>query len=445
MAILNKEEAKKLLEKVIKLSKADECEVSLSGNEGGNIRYARNAVSTSGDISTLTLTVNSIFGKKAGTASINEFDDAALERVVRRSEELAQLAPENPERMPLMGPQNFKDGNGYVAATAAMTPDQRADLAAKSLQVAKEAKLEAAGFLENTTSFTAILNSKGLYAYDIDTNVIFSVTTRNQEGTGSGYASRGFNDVTKLDTLSATKIAAQKANSSVNAKAIEPGKYTVILEPIAATYMLENMFRGFDARSADEGRSFMSKSGGGNRIGEQLMDEKVTVYSDPFHPELPGATWSRDGLPIEKMTWIEKGKVKNLSYSRFWADKKKVQPVPQPSNIIMEGGDGGSIEEMIKSTERGILITRLWYIRFVDPQTLLLTGLTRDGTFYIENGKIKYPIKNMRFNESPVIMLNNVESLGKPVRSISVESNRSYLIPPMKIKDFTFSSLSDAI
>ncbi len=445
MSILNKEEAKKLLEKVIKLSKADECEVSLSGNEGGNIRYARNAASTSGDVSTLTLSVNSIYGKKSGTATINEFDDAALERVVRRAEELAQLAPENPERMPLLGPQTFKDGTGYVAATAAMTADQRADFAAKSIQVAKDAKLEAAGFLENTTSFIAILNSKGMFAYDIDTNVIFSVTTRNQEGTGSGYAARGFNDVTKLDTFSATKIAAQKANGSVNAKAIEPGKYTVILEPVAATYMLENMFRGFDARSADEGRSFMSKSGGGNRLGEQLMDEKVTIYSDPFHPELPGSTWSRDGLPLDKMTWIDKGKVTNLTYSRYWAEKKKVQPIPSPSNIIMAGGDGGSIEDMIKSTERGILISRLWYIRMVDPQTLLLTGLTRDGTFYIENGKIKHPIKNMRFNESPVIMLNNVEALGKAVRSISVESNRSYLIPPMKIKDFTFSSLSDAV
>ncbi len=445
MAILNKEDAKKLLEKVIKFSKADECEVSLNGSEGGNIRYARNAASTSGDISTMTLSVNSIFGKKSGSANINEFDDAALERVVRRSEELAQLAPENPERMPLLGPQIFKDSIGYNAKTAAATPATRAELVAKSIAVSKEAKLEAAGFLENTTSFTAVLNSKGLFAYDKDTDVIFSVTTRNAEGTGSGYAARGFNDISKLDTFTATKIAAQKANGSATAKAIEPGKYTVILEPVAATYMLENMFRGFDARSADEGRSFMSKPGGGNRLGEQLMDDKVTIYSDPFNTELPGGTWSRDGQPLEKINWIEKGIVKNLSYSRYWAQKKGVQPIPFPSNIIMQGGDGGTVEDMIKSTERGILVSRLWYIRLVDAQTLLLTGLTRDGTFYIENGKIKHPVKNFRFNESPVIMLNNVEALGKPERSISVESYRSYLIPPMKIKDFTFSSLSDAV
>ncbi len=444
MAILKKEEAQALLKKVLGYSKAEECEISLVGTEGGNIRYARNAVSTAGDISTLNLSVSATFGKKTGTATINEFDDASLQKVVRRAEELAQLAPDNPEHMPLLGPADFKEAITYVPQTAAITPDTRAEAVAKSIQVAKEAKLEAAGFLENTTSFSAIMNSKGLFAYNTSTDVIFTITTRNQAGTGSGYAARGFNDVSKLDTYTATKIAASKANGSAGAKAIEPGKYTVILEPVAAAYMMENMFRGLDARSADEGRSFMSKPGGGNRLGEQLMDEKVTIYSDPFNTELPSSTWSRDGFPLDKINWIEKGVVKNLSYSQFWAQKKGVKPVPFPGNIIMEGGNA-SLEELIKSTEKGILVSRLWYIRMVDPQTLLLTGLTRDGTFYIENGEIKYPIKNFRFNESPVIMLNNVEALGKPERTISVESYRSYLIPPMKIKDFTFTSLSDAV
>ena len=445
MAILTREEAKTLLEKVLTFSKADECEIGLNGSESGNIRYARNAVSTAGDISTLGLSVTSYFGKKSGTATINEFDDASLEKVVRRSEELAQLSPESPEYMPLVGPPAtpFKDSPGFIPATAAMTSDQRASFVAQSLKVSKEANLEAAGYIENTAGFGSFLNSKGLFGYTKNTDVIFSVTTRNSEGTGSGYAARGFNDVKKLDTLSATKIAASKANGSIGARAIEPGKYTVILEPVAGVYMLENMFR-FDARSADEGRSFLSKPGGGNRLGEKLMDDKVTIYSDPFNAELPGNTWTREGQHLEKINWIEKGIVKNLSYSRFWAQKKNVQPVAGPSNIIMEGGNT-SLDEMISTTERGILVSRLWYIRMVDPQTLLLTGLTRDGTFYIENGQIKFPIKNMRFNESPVIMLNNIEALGRPERSISVESYRSYLVPPMKIRDFTFTSLSDAI
>ena len=444
MALLNKDESQALLKKVLGYSKADECEASLTGSEGGNIRYARNSVSTAGDISQLTLAVTSYFGKKSGTATINEFDDASLEKVVRRAEELAKLAPENPEYMPLLGPQTFKDSKTFLQSTAAVTPDDRADAVLKSISVSKDAKLEAAGFIENETAFSAIHNSKGLFAYEMETDVTFSVTTRNAEGTGSGYAARGFNDVKKLDTLSATKIAAQKANSSATAKAIEPGKYTVILEPVAATYFLENLFRGFDARSADEGRSFMSKAGGGNRLGEKLMDDKVTIYSDPFNTELPSSTWSNDGQPLDKINWVEKGVVKNLSYSRFWAQKMNVQPVPFGSNVIMEGGNQ-SVEEMIRTTERGVLVSRLWYIRMVDPQTLLLTGLTRDGTFYIENGQIKHPVKNFRFNESPVIALNNIEALGKPERSISVESYRSYLIPPMKIRDFTFSSLSDAV
>jgi predicted Zn-dependent protease len=444
MSIYTKEQAQKLLQKVLGYSKAEECEVSLNGSESGNIRYARNEVSTAGEIGRLSLAVSSSFGKKTGTATIDEFDDASLEKVVKRSEELAQLAPENPEHMPLLGPQTFAESITFVPATAAITPDTRAEAVGKSIQVSKEAKLQAAGYLENTTNFEAVMNSKGLFAYNTGTDVVFTITTRNEEGTGSGYAARGFNDVSKLDTYSATKVATAKANGSIGARAIEPGKYTVILEPVAVAYMLENMFFGLDARNADEGRSFMSKPGGGNRLGEQLMDPKVNIYSDPFNPDLPSATWNREGQPMEKRSWIENGVVKNLSYSRYWADKKNVAPVPGPGNIIMTGGND-SIEDMIKSTEKGVLVSRLWYIRMVDPQTLLLTGLTRDGTFYIENGEIKFPVKNFRFNESPVIMLNNVEALGRPERSISVESYRSYLVPPMKVRDFTFSSLSDAV
>ncbi|RFZ83304.1 TldD/PmbA family protein [Mucilaginibacter terrenus] len=443
MAIYTKEQAQALLKKVLSYSKADECEVSLGGSEGGNVRYALNAVSTAGDISSVGLAVTSVYGKKAGSATINEFDDAALERVVRRSEELAQLAPENPEYMPMLGQSEFKEAITYNANTAAMTPESRAEMVGKSLAVTKAANLNAAGFLENSTGFNAVMNSKGLFAYNKSSDVTFSVTTRDEAGTVSGYAARGFTDVNKLDTAAATRVATMKANASKGARAIEPGKYTVILEPVAATYMLENMFR-FDARSAEEGRSFLSKKGGGTRLGEQLMDPKVTIYSDPFNADLPGSTWGGEGLPREKTMWIDKGVVKNLSYSRYWAQKKGVTPVPGPTNIIMEGGDA-TLEDLIKSTERGILVSRLWYIRMVDPQSLLLTGLTRDGTFYIENGKIKFPVKNFRFNESPVIMLNNLEALGKQERSISVESYRSYLIPPMKIRDFTFSSLSDAV
>lgn len=441
---MSKDEAQALLKKVLSYSKADECEVNLNGNDSGNIRYARNAVSTSGRISQHQLVVSSAFGKKLGVATINEFDDASLKKVVERSEELAKLAPENPEYVSFLGPQTFAESKMYVPATAAITPKLRSDLVEQSIKVAKDAGAEAAGFLEDNTGFAAMMNSKGLFAYNTSTNTNFSVTVRTKDGTGSGYATRGYNDITKLDTKKATQIATDKAIKSVKARAIEPGKYTVILEPAAVAVLLENIFFRLDARQADEGRSFLSKAGGGTRQGEKLVDERVNIYSDPLNPELPTSTWNGDGRPQEKISWIEKGVIKNLSYERYWAEKKGVKAVPGPDAAIMEGGTK-SLEELIASTKKGVLVTRLWYIRDVDPQSLLLTGLTRDGTFYIENGKIQYPIKNFRFNESPIIMLNNLEELGKVERTVSVESNQNYLLPPLKVRDFTFSSLSDAV
>lgn len=442
--ILTESEAKALLEKVLKYSKADECEVNLSGEIRGNIRYARNEVSTSGALTNQNLSVQSAYGKKVGVATIDEFDDASLEKVVRRSEELAQLAPENPEYIGLLGPQTYIKSTGYFDSTASVSPDTRAEAVSKSLKLSREQKLVAAGFLEDQKGYSAMMNSKGLFAFYKSTNVNFSLTVRTEDGTGSGYVAKGYSDVNKLDTAAATKIAMQKSLGSKGARALEPGKYTVILEPTAAVVLLENIYYDMDARSADEGRSFFSKPGGKTKLGEKIVDERVTFFSDPTHPELPAASWSGDGLPQEKMMWIEKGVVKNLSYSRYWAKEKGVKPIPSPNNMIMTGGTA-TLEEMIKSTQRGILVTKLWYIRSVDPQTLLQTGLTRDGTFYIEDGKIKYPIKNFRFNESPIIMLNNLEMLGKTERVVSTESNQNYMVPPMKIREFTFSSLSDAV
>ena len=303
---------------------------------------------------------------------------------------------------------------------------------------AAEQDVTAAGFLDDSAQFSAMINSNGLFAYNQSTGVDFTVTMRTNDGTGSGWVTRDYNDIDKFDASEASKVAIDKAVMSREARAIEPGKYTVILEPAASIGLLQNMFRSFDARSADEGRSFMSAKDGGTKLGQKIVDERVNIWSDPLNPDVPTATWNGAGQPLKKTSWIENGVVKNLAYDRYWAEQKGVEPVPFPSNAIMEGGDE-SLEDMIKGTKKGILVTRFWYIRSVDPQTLLYTGLTRDGTFYIENGQIKFPVKNFRFNESPIIMLNNLESLGQQVR---VEGN---LIPYMKIRDFTFTSLSDAV
>lgn len=438
MAILSKEEAKKIIDKVLAFSKADEMSVSLSGNRTGNIRYARNSVSTSGETEDLSLSVTSVFGKKSGTSTINEFDDSSLEKSVRRAEEIARLAPDNPEYLPQLGSQQYLETSSFAESTANIKPDYRAKAAFDSIDPCAKKNLTAAGYMEDTAGFSAIGNSKELFGYNKSTSVDFSITVRTADGTGSGYAARDYNDVAKLSTLSATEVAMQKALASSSAKAIEPGKYTVILEPTAGVDLLQNMMRSMDARNADEGRSFLGKKGGGTRLGEKLFDERVTIYSDPQNPEIPGLPFAGDGRPQEKVVWVENGVVKNMYYSRFWAEKKGVKAIPSPSAFIFQGGTQ-SLAEMIKGTEKGILVTRLWYIRAVDPQTLLYTGLTRDGTFYIENGQIKYPVKNFRFNESPVIMLNNLEAMGKPVRA------GGNLIPPLKIRDFTFTSLSDAV
>lgn len=448
MAILSKDDAKKILEKVIGFSKADGIEANLNGTDGGNIRYARNSVSTAGENSDVSLSVQTFFGKKSGGASINEFDDASLEKVVRRAEELAQLAPENPEFMDLLGSQSYgAEPKTFIESTAKITPDYRAQAAANSIEPASKKDVTAAGFLEDSRGFSAVMNSKGMFAYNRSTSVDFTVTMRTNDGTGSGWVARNFNDVSKLNTAEASRIAIDKALQSRNAKAIEPGKYTVILEPNAASDLVGLMFQGFNARTADEGRSFMSKKGGGTKLGEKIVDERIHIYTDPWNEEVPVGNWAGGGggrfgggggQPRKKMDLIKDGVVSNLIYDRYWASQKNVESTPFPGNRIMVGGTA-SIEDMIKDTKKGVLVTRFWYIRAVDPQTLLFTGLTRDGTFYIENGKIKHPVKNFRFNESPIIMLNNLETLGKPMR---VDGS---LIPAMKIRDFTFSSLSDAV
>lgn len=438
MAIYTKEEAKKIMEKALSFSKSDACVINMSGSESGNIRYARNTVSTAGHRSNQSLVVQASFGKQSGTATIDEFDDVSLEKVVKIAEELAKFSPENPEFMEPMGPQTYDEAISFVEATAKVAPEYRAEVALSSITAAEAKDVTAAGFLDDSSGFRALLTSNGLFAYNKATNAEFTVTMRTNDGTGSGWVTRDFNDITKFDPEEAAQTAVEKAVLSKEARAIEPGRYTVILEPAAASGLLGSMFRSFDARTADEGRSFMSKEGGGTKMGQKIVDERVTIYSDPLHPDVPTSTWNGEGQPLKKMSWIENGAVKNLAYSRYWAGQKEVEPVPFPGNFIMEGGDA-SLDELIKGTKKGLLVTRFWYIRSVDPQTLLFTGLTRDGTFYIENGKIKYPVKNFRFNESPIIMLNNLETLGQQVR---VDGD---LIPYMKIRDFTFTSLSDAV
>jgi predicted Zn-dependent protease len=445
MTILTQEQTKRITDRVLSLSKADECTVTVNGSRQGNIRFARNAVSTAGLAEDTGIAVQVAFGKRQGIATINEFDDKSLEKVVRRAEDLARLAPENPEFMPAVGKQNYKPSDTFSKKTAAIDPEFRAQAAAYAIEACRKQKLVAAGFFTDNTSFTTVANSNGVFGHQDDTGLDFTCTVRTEDGRGSGWVKRSATDASRFDAREAADVAIEKALRSVDAKALEPGRYTVILEPAATSELLGFMLSGFDARQTDEGRSFLSKKGGGSRLGDKLFDSQVNVWADPWDKDVPVLPWDNQNLIArERMDIIKDGKVNALNYSQYWAKKKGVKPTATPGNIIM-AGTNKSLLELIASTKKGILVTRTWYIRMVDPQSVLLTGLTRDGTFYIENGKIKYPIKNFRFNESPVTMLNNIEEIGKPVIIGGDEVPFQMAIPPMKVRDFNFTSLSDAV
>lgn len=444
MKHLTQEEVKRISDKVLSLAKADECNVQVNGSRTGNIRYARNAVSTSGVVEDTQMVVSVAFGKKQGIATINEFDDKSLEKVVRRAEDLARLAPENPEFMSAVAKQGYKETPTFVQKTADIDPEFRAQVAAYSIEACRKKNLVAAGFFTDVSAFTGIANSNGVFGYQRETGLDFTCTVRTEDGRGSGWVKRSIGNVDRFDAREAADVAIEKALRSVEAKALEPGRYTVILEPAATSELIGVMLGSFDARSADEGRSFLSKKGGGNRLGEKLFDEQVNIWADPWNPEVSVLPWDGSMLPRERVDVIKNGRINALEYSRYWAQKQKVAPRAGHGNMIMAGTDK-STEELIANTKKGILVTRTWYIRMVDPQSVLLTGLTRDGTFYIENGKIMYPVKNFRFNESPVTMLNNIEEVGKPVVIAGDEVPYQMLIPAMKVRDFNFTSLSDAV
>jgi len=445
MKILTQQESRRVLDRVLAIASADECTATLTGSRTGNVRFARNSVSTAGLVEDGMLSVSVAYGKRQGTATINELDDKSLEKVVRRAQDLARLAPENPEFMAAVGKQAYTPSATFSAGTAAIDPAYRAEAAAYAIEASRKRQLVCAGFFTDTTAFEAIANSNGVFGHQQHTSLDYTCTVRTADGRGSGWVKRSAGDCALFDPIEASDVAIEKALRSVDARALEPGRYTVILEPAATSDLLGYMLAGFDARSADEGRSFLSRKGGGNRLGEKLFDRQVNIWSDPCDPDVAVLPWdSATMLARERNAIIKDGRVAALDYSRFWAQKMKARALGAPGNIIM-AGTGKSTAELIANTKKGVLVTRTWYIRMVDPQSVLLTGLTRDGTFYIENGKIKHPIKNFRFNESPVALLNNIDEIGKPQIIAGTESHYAMLIPPMKVRDFNFTSLSDAV
>ncbi|HSA57722.1 MAG TPA: TldD/PmbA family protein [Gemmatimonadaceae bacterium] len=443
--ILSREEAQALIERVKGMSKAEAIKVSIFGGNQTNVRFADNQMSTAGSSSDFNIQVESWFGNKHAVVVTNNTTEEALRRTVDQSERLAKLSPDDPENMPGLGPQNFRAVDAWFPSVADMTAEQRAKIALTALEPARAAgDLRAAGFLINGANCTAIGNDKGLFAYHRSTNSNYTLTVRTTDGTGSGWAGAEHNDAAQVDFESVSRRAIEKARLSRNPVAVEPGRYTVILEPQAVGDLAQLIGFYANARSTDEGRSPFVKEGGGNKIGEKIVDERISIYADPHDPMVRAQPFDFDGLPLSRQVFVENGVLKTLYYSRFWAQKKGVQPTGAPTSFLMSGGDA-SIDDMIRNTERGILVTRLWYLREVDPRTILYTGLTRDGTFLVENGRIARAVKNFRFNDSPLFMLNNLEAIGRPVRLAGTEAGGAVIVPPLKVRDFNFTSLSDAV
>ena len=443
--ILNESDAQGITNKILALSKADSCIVTISGSEERHVRFAQNMATTNGSPSSLDISVESHFGKKSGSSSGTNLDDDALAALVAASESTAKLAPENPEFMPPIGPQKYPACTGFSANTLATTSDMLAGAILPVLKQAEGKNLQASGFLDIGTGFSSFANSKGLFVYNQQSDVLHTITARTPDGLGAGWAGTTHNDFSKLDVAGMGATAIDKAVRSDKPVRLPPGKYTVILEPSAVSDLLSIMITDFDQRSADEGRSFATKKGGGSRLGEDVFGKNITLYSDPNDPLVPGATYSDDGQPAQRTAWIENGQLKNLQCSRYWAEKTKRAAVPSPTSLTLMGGTT-STADMIKQVKRGLLITRFWYIREVDPQTVLLTGLTRDGVFLIEDGVITKPSCNFRFNESPVAMLNKVIALGPSVRAYGEESiGLPTAVPTLLVDEFTLSSVSDAV
>jgi predicted Zn-dependent protease len=307
----------------------------------------------------------------------------------------------------------------------------------------------AAGFhqAEAVASVTATKNGNVLAQRT--TGASLGMTARTRQGGGSGYFLRSEIDVRRLDVARIAREAIRRAADSRNPRALEPGSYPVILEPQAVADMMA-FGLSFDARAAEEGRSAFSAPGGRTLVGERLFDERIDVVSDPWRPELPANVAAAGGVPAAPVAFVRKGVLETLAYSRYWAQQKKREPTPGPVNRIVEAsGPHASLDEMIRSMDRGLLVTRFWYIRLVDARTVLQTGITRDGLFWIEKGRVQYPVRNFRFNQSVIRMLapGNVDSIGSAERVSASESQGSgaMLAPALKLNAFSFTSASDAV
>jgi predicted Zn-dependent protease len=444
--MLSKDQAKQLATKVLSFSKFPGCDVTLTYTEKVFVRFALNGITTSGFTVEQLMDIESSREGRTGRATVAEFNEPSLRAAVEQSERTAAMAPPNPERVPPLEPQKYPSIENVAESTVRARVKDLIPHIRAVIEAAEEKGLVSAGFFEREAGASAVANKQGNFGFGRATNARLSTTIRNAHGSSSGWASQSAVRMEDIDGAALARIAVEKCLRWTNPKRFHPGKYTVVLEPTAVGDLLPVLGFSFSARAAEEGRTFLSKKGGGTLAGEKLLPQEITLRSDPQHrlfSVLP-FSMSPDGpLPVAPITWIDQGIVNNLFYDRYWASKTEKQPTTPPVHLVLEGGDK-SIADLIASVEFGLLVTRFWYVRMVNPQTVQLTGITRDGLFLIEKGKITAPVMNFRFNDSPVRMLQNASAIGRPIRVQGAEGP-SMIAPPLVCEKFTFPSVSDAI
>ncbi|HEU4403744.1 MAG TPA: TldD/PmbA family protein [Polyangiaceae bacterium] len=408
-------------------------------------RFAVNEATGAGDTDRASVALRIALGKRHVTASSNRADPAALRALVERAAAMAKLAPEDPEAMPVLGPQSYgPKGPTHDEATASFPHERRGAQVREAIDACGRAGVAGAGFFDSLAGAYVIASSAGLRAEHRETRAAFSMTARTPDGTGSGWAGTSSERAADLDPARLAATAIAKGTRSAKPRPLPPGRYTVVLEPEAVADLMLYFVGALDARQADEGRSFFARKGGGNRVGETLFAADINLESDPADPALPGPAFDVEGLPVPKTRWVEGGRLRALRYSRYWASKQGKPQTGLPRGYHLAGGRAASVQELVKGVQKGLLVTRFWYIRWVDPQTMLLTGLTRDGLFAIERGEVAYPVRNFRFNESPAKVLANATGLTR-------ETFRAYggsvplRVPALVANDFFMASPSDAV
>lgn len=457
--MLTRDEAQQLAKKLLGYATFDDCQVTINASEQAYTRFANNGITTASFNLRNTVSIVATRDGRTGSYGANDMDDASLRAAVKKAEELAAIAPPDPEGLAPLPAQHYADTRDYDEATAVARAPQMIPHVKTIIDLAMKQKLVAAGLIERSHRATAVANKAGLFGYHRSADSQLTTTIRMADGSSSGWAGQPSTKLSEIDSARLGATASEKCLRWKNPQKIEPGKYTVLMEPTAAGDLVRLMAGAFSARQTEEGRTFLSKRGGGTLLGEKLFPDFVTLRSDPFDPRQPALPWTGDLLPTRAISWVEKGVVANLAYDRYWANKTGKAATPGAGgrggggggfggfggggSLILEGGSA-SMEELIASVDRGLLITHFWYIRGVNQQTLQQTGLTRDGLFLIEKGKITTPVMNFRFLESPVRLLQNTKMLGPAMRVRGLEGGMM-IAPALVATDFPLPSISDAI